>query len=264
MNLRTKIGVVAVLLSTLTVQAQNIPFRKAEIKETMKKVADWQIANPNKGAEHGDLSWTNAVLYVGMLDWAELAEREDGNKDYFKWLTRIGSRNGWQPDKRMYHADDIAVSQLFIDLYRKYKNKYMLNPTIARTDWVMKNPPTDDFKLDYRKPETLERWTWCDALFMAPPVYTKLYVLTGDKKYIKFMNREYKATYDHLFDKEENLFYRDWRYFDQREANGRKVFWGRGNGWVLGGLAEILKELPAKDKNRKFYEELFVKLCTRV
>ena len=56
------------------------------------------------------------------------------------------------------------------------------------------------------------------------------------------MNREYKATYDHLFDKEENLFYRDWRYFDQREANGRKVFWGRGNGWVLGGLAEILKE----------------------
>ena len=68
----------------------------------MKKVADWQIANPNKGAEHGDLSWTNAVLYVGMLDWAELAEREDGNKDYFKWLTRIGSRNGWQPDKRMY------------------------------------------------------------------------------------------------------------------------------------------------------------------
>ena len=30
MNLRTKIGVVAVLLSTLTVQAQNIPFRKAE------------------------------------------------------------------------------------------------------------------------------------------------------------------------------------------------------------------------------------------
>ena len=47
MNLRTKIGVVAVLLSTLTVQAQNIPFRKAEIKETMKKVADWQIANPN-------------------------------------------------------------------------------------------------------------------------------------------------------------------------------------------------------------------------
>ena len=264
MNLRTKIGVVAVLLSTLTVQAQNIPFRKAEIKETMKKVADWQIANPNKGAEHGDLSWTNAVLYVGMLDWAELAEREDGNKDYFKWLTRIGSRNGWQPDKRMYHADDIAVSQLFIDLYRKYKNKYMLNPTIARTDWVMKNPPTDDFKLDYRKPETLERWTWCDALFMAPPVYAKLYMLTGDKKYIKFMNREYKATYDYLFDKEENLFYRDWRYFDKREVNGKKVFWGRGNGWVFAGLPLIIDNLPIDCDSRNYYLQLLVKMAEAV
>ena len=77
-------------------------------------------------------------------------------------------------------------------------------------------------------------------------------MLTGEKKYIKFMNREYKATYDYLFDKEENLFYRDWRYFDKREANGKKVFWGRGNGWVLGGLVEILKELPKKDKNRNF------------
>ena len=78
------------------------------------------------------------------------------------------------------------------------------------------------------------------------------------------MDKEYKATYDFLFDKEENLFYRDWRYFDKREVNGKKVFWGRGNGWVLGGLVEILKELPKKDKNRKFYEELFVKLATRV
>ncbi len=44
----------------------------------------------------------------------------------------------------------------------------------------------------------------------------------------------------------------------------RKSFGGRGNGWVLGGLVEILKELPKKDKNRKFYTELFVKLVTRV
>ncbi len=72
---------------------------------------------------------------------------------------------------------------------------------------------------------------------MAPPVYAKLYMLTGEKKYIKFMNREYKATYDYLFDKEENLFYRDWRYFDKCEANGKKVFlgtWQRLGAWWSG------------------------------
>ena len=122
----------------------------------------------------------------------------------------------------------------------------MIIPTLARTEWIVNHPSEGSFKLVEGDLKTLERWTWCDALFMAPPVYAKLYMLTGEKKYIKFMNREYKATYDYLFDKEENLFYRDWRYFDKCEANGKKVFWGRGNGWVLGGLVEILKELPKK------------------
>ena len=254
----------AYLLCSVFVRAVEIPFQKSEVKSIMRKVADWQIANPHPAPEHDDLNWPQGALYVGMVDWAELAEKEDGDDTYYKWLTRIGRRNCWQPDKRFYHADDIAVSQSFLDLYRKYKDEEMIVPTLARTEWIINHPSKGSFKLVEGDLKTLERWTWCDALFMAPPVYTKLYVLTGDKKYIKFMNREYKATYDHLFDKEENLLYRDWRYFDQREANGRKVFWGRGNGWVLGGLAEILKELPAKDKNRKFYEELFVKLCTRV
>lgn len=247
----------ASLLCSVFIMATEIPFQKAEIKSIMRKVADWQIANPHPALEHDDLNWPQGALYVGMVDWAELAEKEDNDDTYYKWLTRIGRRNCWQPDKRFYHADDIAVSQSFLDLYRKYKDEAMIIPTLARTEWIVNHPSEGSFKLVEGDLKTLERWTWCDALFMAPPVYAKLYMLTGEKKYIKFMNREYKATYDYLFDKEENLFYRDWRYFDKREANGKKVFWGRGNGWVLGGLVEILKELPKKDKNRKFYEELF-------
>lgn len=238
-------------------------FSKKDVLTQMKKVADWQIAH-QKEVRHGDLDWTNGALYVGMTAWAKLAEQENNDDTYFKWLLRIGSRNHWQVGQRMYHADDIAVAQMNLEMYRKYNNKNMINPTIARTDWVMKNPSQGSFELNGRHPETLERWTWCDALFMAPPVYTKLYRITGDKKYIKFMNKEYKDTYDYLFDKEENLFFRDWNYFNKKEANGKKVFWGRGNGWVVGGLAEILKELPRKDKNRKFYEELFITMCNRL
>ena len=99
---------------------------------------------------------------------------------------------------------------------------------------------------------------------MAPPVYAKLYVLTKDKKYLDFLNKEYKATYDYLYDREEHLFYRDRRYFAKREANGKKMFWGRGNGWVLGGLAEILQVLPQDEPSRTFYQDLFVTLATRV
>lgn len=259
---KLKYVLIVSLFSVLPVVAQS-SFSKPEVKLLMKQVADWQIAH-QKEVSHGQLNWTNATLYLGMCEWAKLIEKEDGDSSYYKWLTHIGGRNYWQVDQRMYHADDVAISQMYIDMYRKYNNKAMIIPTIARIDWVIEHPSKGSFEHDYRKAETLERWTWCDALFMAPPVYAKLYVLTGDKKYIKFLNREYKATYHYLFDKEESLFYRDWRYFTQKEANGEKVFWARGNGWVLGGLTEVLQELPKGNKHRKFYEDLFVLMCKRV
>lgn len=252
------------LLSFAAYSSAQQAFGKSEIKAIMKRVADWQIANPNKTAEHDDLDWTHAALYMGMIDWAELTEKEDNDSTYYQWLLRIGRRNHFQVGKWMYHADFIAVGQPFIDLYLKYGNKKMIASVMARANWVVENPAETTLELDYRNLETLDRWSWCDALFMAPPVYAKLYALTKDTKYLDFLNREYKATYDYLFDKEERLFYRDRRYFGKQEANGKKVFWGRGNGWVLGGLAEILQVLPPEEPSRKFYKELFVTLATRV
>ena len=244
-----------------TTHAQS--FTKLEVKQSMRRVADWQIGHYNR-AVYGDLNWVNATFFLGLAYWAEIAGRDDQDDFYYKWLTRLGSRNYWQVDKRMYHADDICIAQTYLYLYEKYKQKDMIVPTLARTEWVVANPPSGSFQLTYGDATTLEHWTWCDALFMAPPVYLKLYNITGDKKFIRFMDKEYKATYEFLFDKEENLFYRDHRYFDMKESNGAKVFWGRGNGWVLGGLVEMLRELPVKSKYRPFYQELFQKLCYRI
>lgn len=256
----TLFGLVPFVLSA---QAEK-PLSKVATKNMMRKVADWQIANPAQGNEHDDVSWTHAALYMGMLDWAELSEQQDQYTFYYDWLMRIGRRNHFQLGAWMYHADFIAVAQAYIDLYKKYGDERIMWHTWARTDFVISHPAKTTLELDYGHIETLNRWSWCDALFMAPPVYAKLYALTKDKKYINFLNKEYKATYDYLFDKDENLFYRDRRYFGKKEANGEKVFWGRGNGWVIGGLCEILQALPEKDSNRKFYEELFVTLCTRI
>ena len=264
MKLTTKLlGTLAALLLPVAIWAAN-PFGKAETKNIMRKVADWQIAHPNTEYEHDDVSWTNAALYMGMLDWAELTEKEDQYSFYYDWLMKIGRRNQFQLGKWMYHADFIAVAQTYIDLYKKYNQEMIMWHVWARTDWILKNNATTPMQLDYHHMETLNRWTWCDALFMAPPVYAKLYALTKDKKYVKFLNKEYMASYEHLFDKEENLFYRDCRFFGKKEANGEKVFWGRGNGWVLGGLCEILQAIPRGDKYRDFYEDLFIRLTKRV
>ena len=53
------------LLVSLSMSGQ-LPFQKSEVKEVMKKVADWQIAH-QKDVKHGPLDWTNAALYMGCL-----------------------------------------------------------------------------------------------------------------------------------------------------------------------------------------------------
>ena len=224
----------------------------------MTAVANWQINNFKK-VKHHPLDWTNAALYIGMMSWAKMAD----TCKYLDWLYHIGQKYHWQPYFRMYHADDFAVTQMYLDMSRLKQENDIIIPTQARLDWVINHPATSS--LDFRQfnKHTLDRWSWCDALFMAPPVYIKMFKITGDTNYIRFMDKEYKATYNYLYDKEEHLFYRDSRYFDKQEANGEKVFWGRGNGWVMAGLVTILKELPANSEYRRFYETLFKEMAAK-
>lgn len=253
------------LFSSASIKAETKAdsFSKKEITAVARRVADWQIKEfPNNAyAAKDPQGWIAGALYMGMNDWAELS----GDNQYDDWLKKVFNRQAWQVANRMYHADDVCVAQSYLDLYNKYKEEKMLLPTMARIDWVINNPSKGGMDLDYSIPHAFERWTWCDALFMAPGVYTRLYTLTGNKKYIMFADAEFKACYNHLYDKEDHLFYRDSRYFGQKEANDAKVFWGRGNGWVIGGLAEILKTLPAGDTEyRPFYLNLFKEMSQRL
>jgi len=231
----------------------------------MRAVADWQIENHDQVTHH-PLDWTNGALYAGMMEWAQVAEDER----YLDWLTGIGRRFHWQPYYRMYHADDLVVSQMYLEMYQRRKEHpgsyRILGPTLARLDYVIAHPSEGTLLLDYGNAQTMERWSWCDALFMAPPVYVKMANITGDDTYLAFMDKEYRATHDFLYDQEEHLFYRDHRFFadKKREANGEKVFWGRGNGWVIGGLVSILQDLPEDSAYRPFYEQLYREMAEKV
>jgi rhamnogalacturonyl hydrolase YesR len=99
---------------------------------------------------------------------------------------------------------------------------------------------------------------------MAPPAWIALTKATGDGRYLAHADAEFWATTDYLYDRGEHLYYRDSRYLSQRDAQGRKIFWGRGNGWVFAGLARILTDLPAHHPSRPRYEALFKEMAARL
>ena len=230
-------------------------FNKKQIKSTMEKVVDWQLQNP----KHDPRDWTNGAFYAGVFAAWETTK----SKDIYRSMMDMGTKVGWQPYKRWYHADDIAISQTYIDLYRKAKDEQMIRATLDTIAKFMAQP------YPVRGIEVV-KWWWCDALFMGPPTMVKLGMTTGNSEYLRKNDEYYKECYDLLYNKEEHLFARDLNYVikndgkDRLEANGKKIFWSRGNGWVMGGLVRILKELPADYPQRPFYEQLFREMAARI
>jgi hypothetical protein len=127
----------------------------------------------------------------------------------------------------------------------------MLAPLRERFDAILSHP-SDATNLDFSQPrgKASELWSWCDSLFMAPPAWARLTTATGDEKYLNFAVTNWWRTTDYLYDTNEHLFFRDSTYFNKREANGAKVFWSRGNGWVMGGLVRVLQFLPMNSPDR--------------
>tara|TARA_R110002050_G_scaffold59259_2_gene132622 strand:- start:76360 stop:77472 length:1113 start_codon:yes stop_codon:yes gene_type:complete len=257
----SKIFIIITIFTISTVsQAQEI--NPAEVKNSMQKVADWQIAHyadlySGDKEPHHPLDWTNGALYVGMVKWAAMADDDK----YYDWLKAVGEENKWKLYDRKYHADDHTVGQLYMDLYRKYHDKKMIEPTIEQFNFIMLHPAQTS--LHWNTPYHQDRWNWCDALFMSPPVWAKLYMVTGEKKYLDFMMTEYKATTDFLFDKKESLYYRDENYMGELD-HGTKIFWSRGNGWVFAGLVNIMNELDPKSKEYNYFKGIYKKMADKL
>jgi len=236
---------------------------KTDIKAVLKAVADWQVRTP---LTHHLADWTNGALYSDMVEWAGIA----GDESYYEWIKGISEKLSWtyyihdNPFRR-YHADDYCVGQTYIELYRKYKDKKMIKPMRAYLDQILKDPAKGDLLfVNTKEYWSTQRWSWCDALFMGPTVWAKMADVTGKKKYLNFMYQEYKATTDYLYDKEEDLYFRDSNYFTRKEANGAKVFWGRGNGWVFAGLPIIIRELPTKYENKDYFLTIYKEMAAKL
>jgi rhamnogalacturonyl hydrolase YesR len=219
-------------------------FTRRDLAKAMKLVADWQL---QRMPAQPQTDWTWAALYTGFMG---VPQQVAGDK-YKQAMVQLGNQLQWQPGPRVMHADDQAVGQAYIELYLLHKDKKMLDPMRARLDQEMATPD------DPAKP----LWWWCDALFMAPPVYADMAAATGDQKYLTFMDHEWTITTDLLYDHNKHLYSRDASYLDKHEKNGERIFWSRGNGWVMGGIVRVLQQLPPNSPLRPKYVALLKEMA---
>lgn len=113
----------------------------------------------------------------------------------------------------------------------------------------------------YRAGGGMDFWKdtmWCDDLYMSTPFLSKYYELTGDITYLNDAANQF-------------LMYRKWMFrsdlgimhhvYDLKFNKPNGVSWGRGNGWVIFSLTELLEVMPENHVVRSELLQFFIELC---
>jgi len=210
----------------------------------------WDVAAYHTGNMEAYFLTKNPAFLDYSIKWA----------DYNKWMGAQGSDPskwvykyyGEGPDHVLF-GDWQTCFQTYIDLYNIDPAEYK----VARAKEVMEYEMSTSAN-DY--------WHWADCLYMVMPVMTKLYKLTGEKRYLDKLYEYICYSDSIMLDEETGLYYRDAKYVYPQHTtpSGAKDFWARGDGWVLAGLAKVLQDLPKDNEHYQFFVDKYRRLASAV
>lgn len=218
----------------------------------LHRVNDWQIAHPRMKPD--DRNWERGTWYTGVM----ASYKATGDNKFLQQALAWGQQHQWQVGTEKAGGNRLFCVETWAECYFVKQDKAMLAPSIERLDTAAENSPAGA-KVWYFEGGR----RYADSLYGASAL-AMLAKATGDKKYLAYMHDFFWDVQAELFDKDDGLFYRDKRFIGQTTKNGKKVFWSRGNGWVLGGIARILDYLPEGDPQRPRYVELLKTMAAAV
>ena len=148
----------------------------------------------------------------------------------FEPLMPGGAEAERRPQRR--HVDDSIFGVVPLEIARQTKDPKFLKEGLWWADRQWENPQPDGLSAETRY--------WIDDMYMLTMLQLEAYRATGDKKYLDRDAKEMVSYLDKL-QQPNGLFY---------HAPDVKYFWGRGDGWVAAGMAEMLRSLPENHPDR--------------
>jgi rhamnogalacturonyl hydrolase YesR len=141
-----------------------------------------------------------------------------------------------------------------IELYRETGKKGFL-PVIEKiADYIANHQIRKEDGAFWRGDETL----WADDLYMGNQFLAKYYGLTGKLDYIDDAARQFLLYKEYLYMPEHGVMS---HIYDFKYNTPTFVPWGRGNGWVLFALSEVLEVLPENHKDYTQLMDFYRVLC---
>jgi unsaturated rhamnogalacturonyl hydrolase len=236
LNLLTRIIATAVVLTSATAFApaqqdyfSNWP-QGASPQEVGKRVAEHFITSPHQGKT---IFYGEVCTWYGALTFAQLTSDKDLQEKLIRRFDPLlpgGAETNLIGPRR--HVDDEIFGVVPLEIFILTKDQKYLTYGKQNADRQWENPQPDGLSSETRY--------WIDDMYMLTILQLEAYRATGNQEYLDRAAREMVAYLDKL-QQPNGLFY---------HAPDVPFFWGRGDGWVAAGMAEMLRDLPKDHPQR--------------
>jgi rhamnogalacturonyl hydrolase YesR len=223
----------------------------SDVLKIMRRAAGYQL-DLQAASEKKTNGWVRSAFYTGVMALYRASHDEKYLQAAEQWAANFHYQASTET-RNERHADDLACGQVYLELFELKKDPEQLKGIQQRVEKLMSTP----------KPGR-EDWWWCDALFMAPPMLARLAAVTDDTRYLTYLDEMYWDAHNFLYDPQAHLFFRDKSWFEKETKNGKHVFWSRGNGWVIAGIARVLDYLPSNHPTREKYVALLQDMAAKL
>lgn len=181
------------------------------------------------------------MAWYGALAFAQVTGDHDlQQKLIHRFDPLLNASNPQIPTLR--HVDFAVFGTVPLEIYAETKDAKYLELGKGYADRQWEQPDSAGLS-----PQTR---FWIDDMYMITILQLEAYRATQDRKYIDRAANEMRAYLEKL-QQPNGLFY---------HAPDVPIFWGRGDGWVAAGMAELLQSLPEDNPNRAFILDRYRKM----
>ncbi len=180
------------------------------------------------GDAYGGAGYAWTFAYVASLQFTKLTADSTSNATLITGFERYASGSTAAPDNSSTATvDDRAFGDLPLEIYMENQDDRSKKLGLDRADMQWAATTADGITKDARY--------WADDMFMITGLQVYAYRATKDMKYLTRMALTMKAYLAALQQSDGNFWH----------TKQSKAYWGRANGWVAAGMAELLQDLPA-------------------
>lgn len=194
-------------------------------KLVAERFASGPHTNFNRPTPPNQITYPESVAWYGALTFAkESGDRALEAQLIHRFEPLFGEESKLVP--KPVNVDSTIFGAVPIEIFLLTGQKQYLDLGMQLADKQWEDPSADGL--------TKQTRFWIDDMYMITVVQVQAYRATRDPQYINRAAEEMTAYLDKL-QQPNGLFY---------HAPDVPFFWGRGNGWVAAGMAEILRSLP--------------------